>query len=213
MDEQLLVNETNRQKKRILQKASNMTPSEAETLQKHVHIDPQHEQMHLDSKDTFQEKDIIRLLLENGTNGYENAESVSHYITDELREVEFVDPVLNGVLNMFKDNPALPPTYFTGHEDERVSGLAIELMAEPYDLSQNWFEKHEIILPDKEVLYKKDVESGLLRYKLKRVMGMIKENETNMKSEKENIEVYLKVHTKLLEMKQQLCQDLGTVIF
>ena len=59
-------------------------------------------------------------------------------------------------------------------KDEEVKQSLIDLMSSPYELSPNWFDKHEIVVKDANRTYKTDVISVMQRFRYYKMMEAIK---------------------------------------
>ncbi|WP_116495592.1 DNA primase [Balneicella halophila] len=96
----------------------------------------------------YEERALLRLLLNYGTEYMiENSDEqllTGTYILEELEndEIVFPNPIYQQIVEDFKkglDNDDFhPKTYFRDHPDEEIAKLALDLLSEPYKLSQIW---------------------------------------------------------------------------
>lgn len=226
--EQLLVTETNKLRRKKLTKEAGR-PTEETRPQDDAEAPEAEEQR--DFADIIsqtirrQERDIIRLLLSYGALEFEEEVLVAQAILHDLEAdgMEFSDELSNRVLGMYREQleQGEVPTeqYFLGHEDKEISGLAIELLHSPYEVSPNWEKLHEIVITDVKFLYKKDIRTSLWRYKLEKIAGLLKDNRdaiAQIKPETEEAEQelmdLLEVRSHLLELRKQVSALLGTVV-
>ena len=109
--------------------------------------------------------------------------------------------------------------YFIHHADSAISQAAVNLLASPFDYSENWEKRHDIYLTQKqpEQNFDKDSLQALLRFKLRKIMRMcdrnLQEIETLSKSEDlEQLMAHIKVQQKLNGMRNDIAKQLGTVV-
>ena len=178
--------------------------------------------------DTFQEKDIARILITGGDKVFDAEEgiSVGEFILSNIEDVldDFDHPLYKKVvdesLQALANKGAISSNFFLNHSDQAVAKLAVDCMSSPYEYSENWAEKFEIFLqtqkmPDEN--FQSDSLNGLLRFKLRKIdrrraanLESIKECVAN--GEDEKLLVFLKVEQKLQEIRKELAAQLGTVV-
>ncbi len=181
------------------------------------------------SGDGFQERDITRILMTGGDQVFDPDEglTVARYLIDNVEDVlaEFDHPLYQRIFEMARDamsaGQEVGPAFFLRHPDAEVQQLAIDFSALPYEYSENWANKWEIYLnsqkmPDEN--FRKDSESGLKRFRLRKINRLILQNQEELKAHaanKDDVEVMvcLKIDQKLKEMRNQLAAELGTVVF
>lgn len=178
--------------------------------------------------DTFQEKDIARILVEAGSQIFDKEEEVSiaEYILGNIEDViedfdnkGFQRLVKVGMEKLLADE--VPDTaFFTNHEDEEIRNLAINLITSPYEYSENWEKMHDVYLQTQskpEENFTKDSIQALKRFKLKKIMRMCDKNQAKIKDltqagETDQLVAHMKVQQKLLAIRNELAQELGTVV-
>lgn len=177
--------------------------------------------------DEFQEKDIVRILISSGGELFDLEDNmiVAEYIISNIEDVieEFdnrlYQKVVKDTLHLLVEKLPVTPQYFIHHTDTAISQLAVNLLAAPDDLSENWEKKWEIFLnqkaPDKN--FKMDSLQALLRFKMRKIMRMCDRNlqqiETISQSvDDEQLIAHLKVQQKLNTMRNEIAQQLGTVV-
>ena len=194
--EQTLMNELNKLLRQKLRKKTRATREEIPD-EKIITEIPKTEFDPLDI--SFQEKAIIRLLLLYGdrffkdiVDGQEepvNFNIASYVVNDLIRDgIEIKDPVLGKIFEEYKNtvNEGKVPNlnYLTGHPDEAISKMVIELISSPYDLSQNW-EKNKIYVKTEEDQLKTLTKTTVLALKEKYIRKQIKEKKQMLKEEKD----------------------------
>ncbi len=175
--------------------------------------------------DEFQEKDIVRLLIEAGTVVMVEEEkiTVAQFILNNIEELleDFDSKDYAGIvkecLDNFNEGLILESRYFMSHPDKKVRDIALELLASPFDYSPNWEEKHGLTLQTQkapEENFINDTLSSVNRFKLKKVIRLLKKNQDKLKETADNTQVMkiIKVQQRLTEMKKELASFFGSVI-
>ncbi|HRD83233.1 MAG TPA: DNA primase [Saprospiraceae bacterium] len=179
--------------------------------------------------DEFQEKDIARILIAFSHEEFDKDEhlSVAEYIISNIEDVldEFDNPLYAKVARevlacLANRRSQLNTNYFLHHSDPEISLLAVNLLSEPYEYSENWANRWEIYLrmqkmPDDN--FQEDSLQSLKRFKLRKIMRMSERNHTRIKEltaagDMERLAAHLKVHQRLLEIRNELALELGTVV-
>jgi DNA primase len=231
IDEGVLINELNKLRRQHLRKDPGTAP--AADLLTELPASPQR----VDEFDTeAQEKEILRLLLNFGNEElqlYEEAEPenedgkkevvlvrqrVLEYIRNEIErdEIRFSnaihEKVYNEIMSHAGERGELMPNYFFAHEDPQVSSFAVEMLSPRYFLSENWSNKHSIIVPEEKVFLKDSVERSIFHLKNKKVAHMIEENQKKIKEahEKgETVDDLIRKQMVLDSIKQDISRILG----
>ncbi len=183
----------------------------------------QHEQQFRTSaaKSEIYEKDIIRLLVEYGALLFDEDKSVTQILLEELDldyfENEDYKTYFNFIHSLY-DKGVLPSQEdLSSNEDAVVKQLTINILFQPYEVSQNWNLKHQIVVPEKQSNYKKDVMQSISIFKIHVVNKLLKENEEKLKNQEssndiESQQLFLKRVQMLQEEKRMLSKKLGIVI-
>ncbi len=129
-----------------------------------------------------QERELIKLLLHYGMEellhdttdeqGYPAfyRETVAKNMLDDLAadKFGFEHPTHQKILQIFREHiekDEVPnEKYFTSHPEPDISGLAVDLLSDQYELSKNW-EKHKIFVKTEKEDLKKSIERALLTYR------------------------------------------------
>ena len=175
------------------------------------------------NKDEFQERAIVRSLLEFGLKTWDNQMTVAQYIFEQMDDNDLVSMIENPVLikiiesyrNLFNlgENPT--KNNFLYFEDEAISRLVISLMDTQTEISARWKEHLEGDILTREDLFKEEVISTLSYFKLRKIKKLIDENQRELENATDNAEqfLFLKTHVELKLQEQQITKLLGTVIF
>ncbi len=148
----------------------------------------------------LQEKNIIRLLLNFGSNEISFSETVddpdhpsgkkelvhklkvSQYIVNEIvhDEISFENESYNNILltytKLAEENDIIDPQVFLNSENPIISSTSVDLLSSKYLLSENWNTMHKIYVPEEGSLLKDSVEKAVLYLKKKKVLGMLEDN-------------------------------------
>jgi DNA primase len=176
--------------------------------------------------DEFQEKDMVRLLLEVGHEELDGGQTVAQTVLADMSDLltSFDNKLYGKFVNLYHHILSVQETHptqqqFLHHEDAEIQKLSINILAFPYEYSKNWVERYEKPLESRVVLkvfYKKDMLEAMNRFKLKKVIGLNKQNQERLKDiPKGNYEEMmriLKVQKKLLELKKKLGTLMNTVV-
>lgn len=171
------------------------------------------------------ERDIIRILIEFGawlTVHEEKEISVTQFVLEELEGLEIETPGYKTLYDLIKKEftagNLLDEKFFASNDDENIRSVAIEILAQPYSLSENWWNKYKIVVPDKKSIFQKDINSSVLRLKqfkniaeIKKVEHLIKERE----AEGNVVELmkYMKLHKMLVQQKKEFARTIGNVVY
>ncbi len=241
LEEEVLIVETNKVVKKILQKREfdrnrnrgtqvNIIPEESAPEGGKSQIErlpPVKESKKEVSRDEFQERDIARLLIAFGGEIFDKEEevTVAEYILGNIEEVldDFDNKqylsIVRECLDRVVSKKSLTPQHFIGHQNHQLSAMSIDLLHSPYEYSPGWEERelylHSQKMPDEN--FSKDSISALMRFKLKKIIRLCEKNQqqlVDLKSEKDSRKIMrlLKVQSKLIEMRNDLAKELGTVV-
>ncbi len=120
------------------------------------------------SKRFMHEQECVRLMICHATQELEPDVSLCHYVLSELGTIEFETPVFQHLMDSFRTafarGEVLNTNYFLGHQDTEIQQIAITLVSEKYELSENW-ERHEIFVPTELDKLADAAYSNILRIK------------------------------------------------
>ena len=175
------------------------------------------------NKDEFQERAIVRSLLEFGLKKWNEEITVAEFIFEQMDENDLVamieNPVLIKIINNYRDlfsggeNPT--KNDFLYFEDEIVSRLVISLMDTQTEISSRWKEHLEGEILTRDDLFKEEVISTLSYFKLRKIKKLIDENQKELEKSIDEADqfLFLKTHVELKMEEQLITKRLGTVIF
>jgi DNA primase len=175
--------------------------------------------------DEFQEQDIVRILIEAGAAiMYEDKKTtVSEFILENIKDLlndfdnAYYAKIVEEAFIKFTEGEILSSQYFMNHKDEKIRDITIGLLTSPFDYSHNWIDKHDLPLQNQksyEENFAQDTVDSVNRFKLRKVIKILKDNQEKLKTTKDSTEMIkiLKVQQKLTEMKVELAAYFGSVI-
>ncbi|MDZ7742594.1 MAG: DNA primase [Bacteroidota bacterium] len=202
--EQTLMNELNKIlrenfKKKFRQEESPEVPETTDyTSEEQIAVDP--------SDTSFQEKEVIRLLLNYGTEEvvFEKEDEkgrmeeiqvkVAEFIVHDILqdEIEFQVPVYQRIFDefvAFHEKGEIPgQKHFISFDDESLSEVAVNLISDPYELSSNW-EKHKIYVKTEKDILKNAISSCVLSFKARKVDNLILQTQQKIRDTKDEQEL------------------------
>ena len=214
MDEQILFNELNKQLHNNLNSRSRHVPPQPAIKP----VKTQNSSKLNTNSKSYQEKDILRVLLDFGDKMIDEELSVSQYIFNQLEDASFEDDLHAAFLDDFRqvmlNKTMIDPKYFLNHDNKQLSQYCISLSLSKNELSENWQKKHGIIISSKEDNYINDVYQAVARYQLKRVEGLIQKNlkEISLESDDNNIIILQKQNMMLSIKKNEIASFLSTIL-
>jgi DNA primase len=159
--ENILVNEVNKIRTQQFKKSKDFNQEDANAINDFVKTEVDHSQQTVSKTPALyhQEKDIIRVLLEHGDKEMTEEYSVAEYVIFEMVDVEFKTEVFGKIVKLYLDayqqeTPLEEVKNLNNITDADVKNCLVELMSSPYELSPNWFDKHEIVVKDVNRTYK-----------------------------------------------------------
>lgn len=180
VSEAILVKEVNKIRTQQFKKSKEISTEENEDLNKHIDTEEPKTQLEPTAPKLFyQEKDIIRIIIEHGDKEMTEEHNVAEYVIFELVDIEFKNELFGKVIKRYFDayeNNISFDELKNVHtiSDVEIKNCLIEIMSSQYELSPNWFNKHEIIVKDANRTYKTDVVSVMQRFKYYKMMEAIK---------------------------------------
>lgn len=233
IDEEVLVNETNKRLQKNLRKRNKPGDYIPEPAPLPVPQPEQQSESALHDASS-QERDFIRLLLHYGnlpievrmhdleTNEEEmHQTSVSEYLLFELANEGLVlkNPVYYRVAQFYASElteDRFPDVrQLINNEDPSVGKVCADILAERYEVSANWSELHDIYPDLEELNLSKAVKDCIYKLKIKRVMQMIEELTEELKDPQlpnERLLIILEEKRHLDAVKSELARYFGSTI-
>ena len=233
MAEQTLMNELNKNLRKKFRQANLQNLPEQILEAPGLQVEKQIEVNFNDTE--YQEKDIIRLLLNYGQSEIEFEEldenkrnikmpvNVANFIVNDLigDEITFSNSTYQKIFDEYAEfisNDDLPDEkYFINHSSRKLSSTAIDLLTSPYELSDKWEIVARIEVLTEEKRLKNAIIHSVLSFKAKKIEQLIAENQQKLKKaeEKEHYEEIPEIMMRLKELKtisKDINKQLGRVI-
>lgn len=220
MEERILISELNKMRlsKSKRDNQQNYRPSNEE--------EPPIPEEYLQEKsvhtDEYQEKDMIRVLLTYGDQMVHWEEMtdtyIGPYIITNLSDVSFSNPLYAKVIQYYHDEldkGYLPKEKdFIQHPDAEIASMAVNMISSPYQLSENWYNMHNITVPNESDKLKGTVMGAIFHLKKKKVSAMITVKQKAIQEEKDevNVTILMKEYLDLKEVERYISNYLGSVI-
>ncbi len=183
------------------------------------------------SDSTIWEKEVTRILINYGSQEIEvdiQSEEgedekvivqVAEYILHDLfqDEISFKSEVYGGIIERFrshfKEEGSFPTTEKLVRSAELSEAIAA-MISSPYELSENWADKHRIYTDSEEKDLRRTVFDPLMRLKLSKIKTLMREVEEAIKSaeNEEELNLHMQEKIKLDQMKIQLSDFFGSAI-
>ena len=222
--EAVLVNETNKIRSLQLKKLKDFDKDDVAVLNENLKIDnePQKATVSKSPHLFHQERDILRILVEYSELEMTEELSVGEYVIFELVDIEFKHPSFQKLVKYYIDayqneTPFSELKNVQNIEEQDVKDLMVELLSSPYELSSNWFDRHEIVVKDANRTYKTDVVSVMTRFRYYKMMEAIKILDEKIKTTEQNgqfeeMMAALLKKMELMEARKKLAKEISTVI-
>jgi DNA primase len=178
--------------------------------------------------DEFQERDIIRLLVQHSEQVLEKEGiSVAEFLLADIEESlsDFDSPLYGRVaaacLAQLREGKKLDQHFFTQHPDKAVCDLAIELLSSPWEFSPNWEQRYHYPLqnqPMPDLNFDLDLRQALNRFKLRKLKKLCEIlNPARIKAASEagdmdEVMRLLRIQEKLKSVRNELAQKSGTIV-
>ncbi|MFZ6050503.1 DNA primase [Halocola ammonii] len=181
-----------------------------------------------------QERDLVRILLNYGDRVIEvkhfdeevekevdEETSVSEYLIYELHrdEIHLESEVFRLITEEYEkilEEDRFPDEkHFTQHPDIRISEVAASILANQYELSENWAVRHKIYPETEDMKMNKAAKDAIYRLKLSWLGREIHEVDQSLKEgELDDLELRLLLERKkkLIEVRNELSAYFGSVI-
>jgi DNA primase len=214
-----LVNKFIREKLTKEERKSSLNEQLFEQTPSSVEIPDDDDVYNLLNQDEFNERAIVRSLLEFGLKEWKPGETVADYILSVISEEDIIDnSKLNQVIHTYKIwyDAKLYPTEknFLYYEDQEMATLVMSIMEFPYEVSEGWRTQYEMPVPTRDDTYKQEVFSTVNYLKLRKIKRMIILNQKDLElshTAEEQLSL-LQTHKHLKDIEVEMTRQMGTVI-
>jgi DNA primase len=173
-------------------------------------------------RDEMHERGAVRAMIEFGLKPWDDNKTVADHIFEEIDQNDLTDMIDNKELlkiidafrTLYSEGLEPIPRNFLYHEDRQISQLAVSIMDTSYEISPRWKDFFDGPLPNREDLYKQEVESCFNYLKLRKIKRMILENQHDIEKNNGSDDQLslLQTHQHLKALEIELTRQIGTVI-
>ena len=220
IDEKLLFNETNTIRHRQFQSKDRKpyTTRVDQDLAQATILPVKQEQPAVAADDhELHEREIIRVLLLYGELEPEEGPGIALSMFGILDEMKFKHPVYRLIQQRYekaiKEGSSLDiAASFRSDENQEIREACLDILAPGHELSDNWFEMHEVIVKHLDDDPYHVAEQAAMRYKSKRLMDLLKILDEKLKTEADfnKLTQMLEYRKKFEFAKNELNERLGT---
>ena len=237
VEESLLVAETNKVIGQRIQKAQRDRDRAAAREDRHSEVTSSSEAPSEKKAEAESEslptpvQDLIRILVTGGDvqiRMEEEEMTVAAYIFRELNEeliAEIDSDTARNLLHQsrvhFVETGTLPSNFFLHHAENDVRDMAMPFLQSPYQYSENWEKRWQILLHNQrmpEANFARDAQLALLRFQLFKLDEMCQFNAARIKSayeenDTDRAQYYLEFQQELLRRRNEVAgQELNAVV-
>lgn len=172
----------------------------------------------IDNSLRLQERESVRLLLNYGFNKIEEDFHLYDYLLQEIEELEFQTPLYKSIIDTFKEKLAagqvVDAQYFIREGSPEVKKEVANLIADRYELSNVWQDRHNILIPREPDVLDKAIFQNIVRLKIRTIQKLIQQNLQKLKTATEEAEIteLMQVHSSLKSSEIELSKLLGIVV-
>ena len=211
LEEVKLITQVNKARSRLVSSPiRNLSPKKETIKTKKLSRDPKY-------KLQKQEEEVLRLLLNYGNETFildEEDETVAAMIINELENdgIEFATPIHNEIyqeiIAKIEETGKIDIQPFINSTKENISSLAVNLVATPHSISNNWEERHKIYTGLESQKMQKTTKKAILSLKKGVVDFQISELQKAIKEETIDTAGVKKL-SELTKIKTQIAKLLG----
>ena len=230
-EQDLLAKKQEFERKQYVQKQQKINPTPSSTPQEEKPVSPAltnnnsglaqniQQSVAFDKILMIQERESIRLLINYGFNDIDEESKLHVYLLEELEDIEFISPKYKSVLEYYKrelsKGKSLDGKSLINNAEEEIKEILLELLGNRYELSENWFLKHDIAVQNEEENLKESVFTSVLRLKLRVINKLVDENMIELKSmgdDMQKILAQMEVIKALKQTEKEIASYLGIVV-
>ncbi len=170
----------------------------------------------------LQERESVRILVNYGKSKISHTELsdqyVINYLLHEAEEIQFSNKTYRKIVELFKERlregEVIDGNHLLDHPDEDVRRTIVDLVAEKYEISENWLDKYNIHVPHESEFLKDATYNHVIRLKFRILQRMVEEKKEILKQEQNELKVdeLLDEIIELEEVGTELANRLGNVL-
>ncbi|MES2731109.1 MAG: DNA primase [Bacteroidota bacterium] len=165
----------------------------------------------------YQEKETIRLLLNYAQVEVEEGVMLWQYILAETEDIVFQTPVYHDIMEIYRKGAQVgkvPVTeFFIRHKNSPIQKEAITLIADKYELSEQWQSKFKIYVPIEVDKLSEMAYTNILRLKKCSVENLISENQQKLAKVTDEDEMMnlIDMQMRLKQVEMEIAKAFGNV--
>lgn len=167
---------------------------------------------------SYHEEECVRLLVCYGTQEIETGISLTDYVLHELRDLNFLTPIYQVILeycrSAYAQGEVLDTQRYLIHDDELFRQEVIGLVTQRHFVSDNWHVMHQIWVPTEVDKLHDLAYTNILR--LKKHYNELKMNEVKQglaaSTDPREQETLLTMYMQMKEIEKIIAKELGTVV-
>ena len=170
----------------------------------------------------LQERESVRVLVNYGKNKIQTRELQDQYLIDyflnEAEEIQFSNQTYRKIIDFFREKlqqgEIIDGESLINHPEEDVRRTVVDLVADKYEISEDWTDKHNIHVP-RETEFLRDVTyTNVLRLKFRIIQHLIDEEKRKLKevSDEKEMDELLDEIIELEKVRVSIAEILGIVI-
>ncbi|MCS7035277.1 MAG: DNA primase [Saprospiraceae bacterium] len=178
--------------------------------------------------DEFQERDVIRLLIQFGSRELPGeAITIAEWVLSDIEDLlpEFDNPLYGRIARechaLLLQGQTIEQQYFTQHASPEVVRLALEMLAQPWEYSPNWEIRWNFPLqnqPMPEDNAEADIQQALAMFKIRKINRLLEKNRERLKTAIANGDTkaemqYLQTNVKIEQARNRIARKHGIVLF
>ncbi len=227
VEEQLILTEINKQRGI---KARELIYPINEQLKQAQDIIEQAAQLDKETGKSDFETGVMRLLLKYGTFEFDATQNVMQYMVNDIIENKFAleNPAHTKILNEYVihlEDAKFEAEHFFKSEDAEISKASINLIFDfdKHEVSKNWLDMHEILVPKPEDNYKLSVEKTYSQFKINRIAKIYDEIDKQLLELRDDTELSEKekseketdlqsMHMTVKKAERLIAEKTGTIV-
>ncbi len=177
--------------------------------------------------DRYRERDLVRMLVAFGDERFsrDDPRTVGAFVLEGIEEVldSFEDPACGRIAleakRRFGRGESLGAPVWTGHAEEAIQSLAVELLSTPYEYSEGWAKQDIFLTTQKmpEENWAADAKAAVIRFKLSKLLRKMDGVMERMRRAQEEadgggVTKWMKRYRRMEEVKVRFSAELGSVV-
>jgi DNA primase len=171
------------------------------------------------NKDEFNERAVVRCLIEFGLMEWQPGKKVADYLLYECIDDEAItNAALLKIIDTYRIwyEEKLEPTAknFLYSDDLEMSRMVVSIIEFPYEISPGWQKNYEMPVPSREDNYKEEIVSTLNYLELKKIKKLIALNQKELEetTSPERQIFLIQTHVRLKDLETKITKEIGAVI-